>query len=445
MSLQKFVHLWGRKPAISLLATFLLVIAIGTALLWLPQATTTGKPASFPDAFFTATSATCVTGLIVQDTPTYFSRFGQIVILILIQLGALGIMSAGLFFALLLGRKPSLAQQTNIRNILDTEFVTQALRMVKLLIIFTIGIELIGALFLFYHWQGDVFYALFHSISAFGNAGFSLFSNSFIKYRADLFINITITSLIIVGGLGFAVLVNFWDSIRKFFTTKRPGRLSLHTKLILVTSIILIIAGTWFFYSFERGGTFSTYSHGEAILASYFQSVTARTAGFNTVNIRNLSTPSHLFLMGLMFIGGGPGSTSGGIKVTTFVLLLIMIVAIIRRQKEGTIFKRTISGETIRKAMAIAVISALVLISFCLVLTLTEKASLKDIAFEATSAFGTVGLSTGITPLLSTPGKILISMLMLIGRLGPLSLVFLLARATRLPRVGYPHEKVTIG
>lgn len=445
---QKFLRAWSKKPGLSLLVTFLAVITIGATLLSLPQAVAEGnKSLSLPDAFFTATSATCVTGLLVKDTATYFSRFGQIIILILIQLGALGIMSAGIFFAIILGRKISLAQQINIKNILNTRFTTEALRLVRLLVVFVLGIELIGAFLLFhYRWPGNFFYALFHSVSAFGNAGFSLFSDSFMSYRGDIVINIIITTLIVLGGLGFAVLVDFWDRIRQFFTTGRPGRLNLHTKVVLVTTIVLIALGAWFFYTFEQGDIFIGYSHRETVLASYFQSVTARTAGFNTMNISTLSNPSRLFLMVLMFVGGGPGSTAGGIKVTTFALLLVMIVATIKGRKQGTIFRRSISGEDMRKAMTITVLSLLVLIFFFLLLCLTEpQASLEDIIFEATSAFGTVGLSTGLTFLLSAPSKIIFVLIMLIGRLGPLTIAFLLAKTPRVPKIAYPQGKLGIG
>lgn len=444
---QKFIRIWTKKPGLSLLMGFLIIIAIGSTLLSLPQATISNEPLSFPDALFTATSATCVTGLIVKDTATHFSQFGQIVILILIQLGALGIMSAGVFFIIILGKKISLAQQINIKNIFSTKFTTEAIRLVKLLVIFTFSIELIGALVLFfYKWPNNFFYALFHSISAFANAGFSLFSDSFMQYRGDLSMNIIITLLVIAGGLGFMVLVNLWDWLRHFFKNKRPGRLSLHSKIVLTASIVLIVLGAWFFYTFERADAFTGYSSREALLTSYFQSVTARTAGFNTVNINTLSAPSRFFLMGLMFIGGGPGSTAGGIKITTFVLLLIMIISIIKGQKKGSIFKRSIPEENIRKAMTIVVLSFLVLISFWLLLALTEKgASFKDIAFEATSAFGTVGLSTGLTLTLSYAGKMIFVILMLVGRLGPLTLAFLLAKTPRASKITYPQESVGIG
>ncbi len=444
---QKFIRIWTKKPGLSLLMGFLIIIAIGSTLLSLPQAVTDNQPISFPDALFTATSATCVTGLLVKDTATYFSRFGQIVILILIQLGAIGIMSAGVFFIIILGKKISLAQQINIKNIFSTKFTTEAMRLVKLLVIFTFSIELIGALILFfYKWPNDFFHALFHSISAFANAGFSLFSDSFMQYREDLSMNIIITLLIIVGGLGFMVLVNLWDWLRHFFKNKRPGKLSLHSKIVLTATIVLIVLGAWFFYTLERADAWAGYSSREALLASYFQSVTARTAGFSTVNVGDLSIPSRFFLMGLMFVGGGPGSTAGGIKITTFVLLLIMIISILKGRKRGYIFKRSIPEENIRKAMAIVVLSFLVLVFFWLLLTLTEEgAPLKDIAFEATSAFGTVGLSTGLTFALSYTGKIIFVILMLVGRLGPLTLAFLLAKAPRVPKITYPQEKIGIG
>ena len=462
---QKFIWTWSRKPGLSLVISFLLVIIIGATLLSLPQATVEERSLSFSDALFTATSATCVTGLIVKDTATYFSRFGQIVIIILIQLGALGIMSAGIFFIMLLGRKVSLAQEVNIKNVLGVEFVTEAMRLIRFLIVFTFIFEAVGTLFLFLRWHGqfgsifnDFFYALFHSISSFGNAGFSLFSDSFIGFRGDVFVNAVISLLIIFGGLGFMVLTNLWDSIRSFFTpilqtkvlvrrftTRRLGQLSLHSKIVLISSLVLIIAGTWFFYSFERSLSFSSFSPKEAILASYFQSVTARTAGFNTVNIKALSTPSHLFLIALMFIGGAPGSTAGGIKVTTFFLLLIMTYSIIRGRKEYLVFRRRILREVVEKAMAITLISFFLVGLFCILLSFTEEAPLEDIVFEAVSAFGTVGLSTGLTPSLSILGKLLITALMFIGRLGPLTLILLLAKAERMPKVSYSHEKVVIG
>lgn len=242
------------------------------------------------------------------------------------------------------------------------------------------------------------------------------------------------------------VLANLWDWFRRFLKHERPGKISLHSKIVISASIVLIILGTWFFHTFERLDSFSDYSSHEALLASYFQSVTARTAGFNTVSVNDLSIPSRFFLMALMLIGGGPGSTAGGVKVTTFVLLLIMIVSIVKGQKQGSIFRRSVSDEDIRKAMTVIVLSVLVLVLFWLVLSFTEqRALLKDITFEATSAFGTVGLSTGLTFNLSYTGKIIFVILMLVGRLGPLTLAFLLAKTSKPSKISYPQERVGLG
>lgn len=440
-----FIH----KPGLALAVTFAGIIFIGTGLLLLPQATVSGD-ISFIDALFTAVSAVCVTGLTVLDTGTDFTFFGQIVILGLIQVGALGIMTAAAFFVLILHRKIRIGYQAALRRILDMDFMTESVRIIKFIVISTFIIEIIGAFILFFFWdlsqfswQDKAFYSIFHAVSAFGNAGFSLFSDNLTSFNGDVVLNIVIMSLIVLGGLGFIVLVDFkkcfWGIVRHNYGFRY---FHIHTKIMIVATAILIIIGAVGFFIFEKNNPdFSAHP----IISSFFQSITARTAGFNTVNIGALSSPSYLLLMALMFIGGGAGSTAGGVKVTTVAILFILVISFIRRRKEVSIFGRTLTLGNIFSAVAVFFFAISVLFPFLILLLYMENGSFREILFEAISAFGTVGLSMGITPHLTFFGKMFIIILMFIGRIGPLAIILITVRETENAIIKYPHERVVVG
>ncbi len=424
--------------------SFLGAILAGTLLLTFPAATTDGRGATFIDALFTATSATCVTGLIVQDTPTFFSGFGQMVILVLIQLGGLGIMSYSAFLALLFGRF-TLGKRGMLQDMMDED--RNVLSMIIYVFKMTFIIEFVGAVVLFLRWVfvfkdplQSVYISIFHSVSAFCNAGFSLFSNSLEGYIGDPLVNIIIMGLIICGGIGFIVVYEVTQRINK------PRRfLSTHSRLVLTTSALLVITGFIAFFFIEFDGAFLNYPVTAKIWGALFQSVTPRTAGFNTIPIASLSAISLTIMMILMFIGASPGSTGGGIKTTTFAILLLSLKNILQGKADIEVFKRTIPSTVVYKALAIVVGTLLLLMSVFLLLLAFENKPFLPLLFEAVSAFGTVGLSMGITPDLTIIGKLLIIILMYGGRLGPLTLGFALTRVLRREKIEYPAAKVMIG
>jgi len=424
--------------------SFLATILIGTLLLTFPTATVDGKGASFIDALFTSTSATCVTGLIVQDTPTYFSTFGQIVILVLIQLGGLGIMTYSAFVALLLGRF-GLGQRKMMQEMFEED--RNVLSMIFYIFKMTLIIEGVGMVLLFVRWIfhfDDVgqalYFSLFHSISAFCNAGFSLFSDSLMGFMSDPSVNVIIVCLILIGGIGFIVVHDITGVVRK---TRRA--LSPHSKLVLYTSAFLIVVGFFIIFFFEFDKALLGTSLPTKIWAVLFQSVTPRTAGFNTLDIASLSRVTLTVIIILMFIGASPGSTGGGIKTSTFAILLLSIRSTLKSEASVEAFKRTIPISSVMKAISLLVsVLILVAVIFFLLMIFEEKPYL-DLLFETVSAFGTVGLSTGITPHLSIGGKILITLLMYLGRIGPLTMGLALARSMRRGKIVYPDARIMIG
>jgi trk system potassium uptake protein TrkH len=444
---RKFSHLVRRvrinaPRAVAL--SFAGVILVGALLLTFPTATADGRGATFIDALFTATSATCVTGLIVQDTPTYFSFFGQIVILILIQIGGLGIMTYSTFLALILGRF-TLGQRRMVQEMMEEE--RNVLSMVLYIFKMTFLVELIGTAILFLRWvfyfktpSTALYYSVFHSISAFCNAGFALFSDSLSQFVSDPVINITIMGLIVLGGLGFIVV---YEIVNKARNPRR--QISAHTRLAVSTSAILILLGFFTIFFLEFDGALLRHTLPEKLWASLFQSVTPRTAGFNTVPIEAFSQVVLTVLIVLMFIGASPGSTGGGIKTTTFAILLLSLASTLRGKQDITVYRRTVSGGIVQKTLALLVSALLVVGVFFILLLAVEKRPFLPLLFETVSAFGTVGLSTGITPTLTSAGKMLVLLLMYVGRIGPLTLG--LALAARVGRAGsmYPEARVMIG
>ena len=424
----------------------------------LPLASNDG-PLDAVDAFFTSTSAICVTGLIVVDTGTHFSKIGQIIILSLVQIGGLGLMVFSTFFIMAFGKslsikdrfmaKESLLGQISFKNLFSV---------VKHILIITFSLEIIGALLLYIPLSRScdagfaLYSSLFHSISAFCNAGFSLYSLSLIKFSNSIYINVVMAGLIIAGGLGFPVL---YELRTKFFKkNNRRKKLSLHCKIVLITTASLLIFGALFLYLLEIKNPAHHNSHGITLLEAFFQSVTARTAGFNTIVIDKLTNPSLFLLIVLMFIGGSPASTAGGVKTTSLAVFLALIKSLYSGKDKVNIYKRAIPNEILYKVLSIIVGSIFLIICVNIVLQITEsgfcphnkvQGSFLATLFEATSAFGTVGLSMGITSSLSTAGKFILMITMLIGRIGPLTFALAIVRKENTQKFEYPEDSPMVG
>ena len=426
------------NPALSLLILFAVGITLGTVALKLPMATT--HTITWLDALFTATSAMTVTGLVVLSTAHDFTLIGQLIIITLIQIGGLGIMTFAILVFLVLGKKIGFKQRLTIQFALNQTSLTGMVRLIRVLVMYSLLIEGVAALVLtlrfvpLFGWVKGFYYSAFHAISAFNNAGFALWDDSLVSFARDPLIVFTITTLILLGGLGFTVLMD----LRHFPKRKR---LLLHTKLMLVgtvciTLIAVVLLGL---IEYQPGVPLPSQFY-----TAYFQAVTARTAGFNSVDMGSLADGSLLVLIVLMFIGGGSASTAGGIKVTTFIIILCTTFTFLRARKEVVVFQRTIRNEIVVKALALTTISMLwvVVVTFCL--TLSEHAPFLTLLFETVSAFGTVGLSINFTAELSLIGKLLIIATMMLGKVGPLTLLFSIARAEP-AKVGYPHEDIVIG
>lgn len=434
---------WRLSPPQVLVLGFAALITVGAILLKLPIATT--RPITWLTAFFTATSATDVTGLIVVDTATVFTLFGKIVILCLIQVGGLGIMTFAIMLFVLMGRKISFKQRLVIQNALNQSTSGGIVKLVRHVLLFTLLIEGAGSFLLYIYWGPKlgwgkaVFYSIFHTVSAFNNAGFALWTDNLSKWVSDPYVNIVICALIIVGGLGFTVMVDLWFA-------RHLRELSLHTKFMLLGTLLINAFAFVMIFALEYNNpaTLGDLSLGGKILGALFQAVTTRTAGFNTVPIGSLHHATLFLMILLMFIGGGSTSTAGGIKVTTFFALLLSVSKILRGKQDAVAFGRTIKNEIFMKAFALVVASLTSIFIAIFILTLTEKASFLHIAFEVVSAFGTVGLTAGLTPNLSDVGQIVIMCMMFIGKLGPLTLVFLLG-APEVKNIRYPEGKILIG
>ncbi|ULT54487.1 TrkH family potassium uptake protein [Neobacillus drentensis] len=435
------------NPAQILVIGFGSLILIGTCLFMLPVATHEhGHGLSFIDALFEATSAVCVTGLAVADTGTTFTLFGQIVLLCLIQMGGWGFMTTGIFMFIILGKRIGLKERLLLQDSLNVFTLSGVVHLVKRIILITLIVELIGAIILAIRWTYEmplkkaIYYGVFHSISAFNNAGFGLESDSLSKWVGDPTVNIVITLLFIIGGIGFTVIL---DIYRK----KSFRKLSLHSKVALLMTLILNILGTLIIFVSEFGNP-STIGHfglGDKLWASYFQGVVPRTAGFNTIDISQMTLSSQVFMMALMFIGASSGSTGGGIKVTTYAIIMFAFWTVLTNRNDVNIFKRRISWQYVNRALSIVVAAIIFNFIIFFLLTYTEKAEMSKILFETISAFGTVGLTAGLTPDLTPAGRILITILMFIGRLGPLTMAFALLRTQKESKVRFAEEKILIG
>lgn len=426
---------------------FAAIILIGTFLLMLPIAS--NSKTSFSDALFTAASATCVTGLSIYNTGTYWTVFGQVVILLLIQLGGIGFMSIITMVFIMMKKNISLSERMLIKESLGIETNDGLVRIAKHIVIGTLFFEFTGAVLLSFRFVPQynlkgIYYAVFHSVSAFCNAGFDVFEqgNSMMNYSTDAYVNIVLILLIIIGGFGFIV----WEDLLKFAKNRR--RLNLHTKIVLTSTALLVVVGTVMFFIFEHNnaGTIGNMSVPNQLLASLFQSVTTRTAGFCTVDQNSLTGLSKLFTLILMYIGGAPASTAGGIKVVTVFVIIVSAIASIRGEKEIVIFKRQIDNKYVLRSIAIIIISMTAIIVAIFIMLTSNDLSMDDIVFEAFSASGTVGLSLGITPLLNTVDKLTLVALMFFGRIGVHTVaISFLGRSTPVSKITYPHEKIIIG
>ena len=455
--MNSFLKNLSLHPAQTIMLSFLGVIMAGTVLLMLPFSTAGEATLGFINALFTATSAVCVTGLIVVDTATRFSAVGKTVIMCLIQAGGLGIMLFAFFTAFLAGKKLSLEQKLMASYILDRQDTRNLAKGVKFIVTATFCIELAGALLLFIAFRRPVggllraaFYSVFHSVSAFCNAGFALFSGNFAQFRSFAFLNFVIAGLIIAGGISFAVMLNAGGQLverfrRRFFDRgQRVSKLKLNTKIVLLGTLILIAAGTLLIYKFEHKAMLPE-STGTQYLQAFFQSVTLRTAGFNTMDISKLHLSTYALMMLFMFIGGASGSTAGGVKINTVGVIWGYVRSVFAGREQVVLFKNSVSKDQVNQAFLVVLLALITVFSGALILSMTESFKFVRVLFEVFSAFGTVGLSTGITSSLTGAGKLVITLLMFIGRLGPLTIVAALSQKIGRDLVKYPEAKISIG
>lgn len=442
-------------PANLVLASFLLVIALGTILLKLPMSTT-GGAISWMDALFTATSAVCVTGLAVVDTGTYYTRFGHWVILALIQVGGLGLMTISVALFQWMGRSVSFRQRMAMQDVFAHTPREDIFGLVRNIMLFTFGTEAVGAVFLAFRWSQDsplseaLFSGIFHSISAFCNAGFGLLPDSLMGYAGDTLVNLTVCGLIVIGGIGFPVL----HDLRKWFAGRgeKRVRLSVQTKTVLLTTALLIVSGAVIFGILERHAAWASASPSHQVLVPLFQSITCRTAGFNTVDITSLGEATLTMMIVLMFFGASPGSCGGGVKTTTLALLTAFLVSRIRRHRRVNLFRKSVPAATVSRSMSLMLLSiAIVVVVVFLILMESEgtgsdpRTSFLAHLFETVSAFGTVGLSMGLTPLMGNWGKFWIILTMIVGRVGVLTFSYIIVGAGAANGVEYAEENLMIG
>ncbi len=453
----KFISLIkGMSPSQVLVLGFIVIVLLGGILLSLPVSNNSGEPLRFIDALFTATSATCVTGLVVVDTAINYTRFGQVVILLLIQVGGLGFMAMATMIFLLLGRKIGLKSRLLLQESFNRFSMSGLVKLTKVVMGLTFIIEGAGALLLFLRFKqhmpvGEAAFAgVFHSISAFCNAGFDVLGKasgpftSIMSYATDGFVPLIIGALIVMGGLGFPVMAELL-SMRK----GRKTHLSIHTRLVLKITAFLLAFGmvAVFILEYSNPGTLGGMPLVHKLINSLFTSITPRTAGYNTVSIGALRESTALIIMVLMFIGASPSSTGGGIKTVTAGVLFMSLASTIKGDDTVEIHERRIPAEQVMRATAVVILAAVVVMAGTLVVSIAEKAPFLDVMFEVISAFGTVGLTRGMTPFLSSLSKFVIILIMLMGRLGPLTFVVALNYRKSLSKVKvtFPEEHVMIG
>lgn len=436
------------SPPQMLVLGFSGMILIGTFLLMLPIANHTGESLAFIDAFFTATSATSVTGLAVRDTGAFFTPFGQVVIMILIQIGGLGFMTMATLFALVFRRKISLKDRLILQEAMNQGSMEGIVRLIRKVLYYSLIIEVTAAMLLAIRFALDmpivraIYFGLFHAVSMFNNAGFDLFGqfHSLTNYVGDPFVNIVVMFLIVSGGIGFIVIADL-------ISYRKNRRLSLHAKVVLSMTAALIVTGfiTIFIFEFTNKSTLAPLSWGEKLWSALFQAVTPRTAGANTLDIGNMRQATQFFIIILMFIGASPGSTGGGIKTTTFAILAGAVIAMITRKNDVILFRYRLAQERIFKAVTITMLSLFWVIAIAMILSATETAPFLSILFETMSAFGTVGLSMGLTPELTEVGKLFICLTMFVGRVGLLTLAYALGPKKERELFRYPEGKIIIG
>ncbi|MBR3228237.1 MAG: Trk family potassium uptake protein [Erysipelotrichaceae bacterium] len=425
---------------------FLLLILFGAILLSMPFSSTANESTPFIDSLFTSVSATCVTGLVVKDTATHWSLFGQILILIMIQIGGMGVITLALGLIITSGRKIGLWERSTMQEIIAAPRMGGIIRLtghtIKMIVIF----ELCGALLLLPRFIDDfgvlngIWYSLFHAVSAFCNAGFDLMGirgqfSSLTSYYADIYVNVIIMALITIGGIGFIT----WDDIRR--NKLRFKRYTLQSKIIIITSLVLVILPAAYFFVFD----FKNLPAGQRLTVSLFQSVTCRTAGFNTADLRHMDDSGNFIMIILMLIGGSPGSTAGGLKTTTIATLFLAAIAVFSRRSSVRVLDRSLTNETVRNAGAILFLYMTFFIGGAIIISKVDDLPLLDCLFETASAIGTVGLTLGITSTLSAVSKIILMILMFLGRVGVLTLIYATVPAADDQLLKYPNEKIAIG
>ena len=441
-------------PSRILVLGFASVILIGACLLIMPLASMEGQSLRFLDALFTATSAVCVTGLVVVDTGSYFNTFGQFVIISLIQIGGLGFMTFSTSIAMVLGKKIGLKERILIQESFNQFSLAGLVRLIRNVLLLTVAFEFLGGAILSIRFLFDypidraLAFGFFHSVSAFCNAGFDLFGQVFGEFTSlthyvnDWTINLTIGGLIILGGMGFPVII-------ELFKYPQTRHLSLHTKLVVKITAMLLIMGTIIIFLLEMTNlkTIAGLDSSGKILGALFQSITPRTAGYNSLDMTQLRIGTWFILIILMFIGASPSSTGGGIKTTTFGVLLAAVIATIHGKEDAEVAERRIAKDLVYKAMTITMLALSWVALVTLVMSLMEPHTFIQLLFEVVSAFGTVGLTTGITPLLCDISKILILITMFIGRLGPLTIMLALAHANQANQavIKYIEDRIIIG
>lgn len=454
MDIRKKAETFRRKHPLSqtqyIAYGFFVLIMVGTLLLILPVSSRPGLRIGFIDALFTAVSASCVTGLVPVDTWSQWSLFGQIVIICLIQIGGLGFITIGVFVSIVLRRKIGLKQRGLMQESTSALQIGGVVRLAKKIVIGTAFFEGVGAVLLSvrfvpeYGFFRGIFYGIFHSISAFCNAGFDLMGNqvpynSLVSYYDDWIVNLVIMALIIIGGLGFIV----WDDLYR--NKWHVRKYLLQTKLVLIATSVLIFGGAFLFYVFERNGLMADMSVSGRILTSLFAAVTPRTAGFNTLDVAAMSDGSKLLTLILMFIGGSPGSTAGGVKTTAIMVLILYVYANIDRSYGVNIFGRRLSEDSIKRAAAICTINMMLALGASMFIMGVQTLPLTDVLFETFSAIGTVGMTTGITRQLLPVSKIVIALLMYCGRLGSMSFALAFTQQKRITHVQNPVENISVG
>ena len=429
---------------------FIGIILTGTLLLMLPVSSRSGTVTPFLNCLFTATSASCVTGLVVYDTWTHWSVFGQLVILTMIQIGGLGFITIGVFLSIILRRKIGLKERGLMQESANALQIGGMVKLARKIIIGTVALEGGGAMILALRFIPEhgilkgTYYGIFHAISAFCNAGFDLMGwqgaySSLVNFYDDWVVNLVVMSLIVVGGIGFLV----WDDVTR--NKFKVSKYMLHTKIVLLTTAVLLFGSAWLFYRFEQNNLLVGMNTSGKILTSLFSSVTARTAGFNTVDTAALTDASKLLTVILMFIGGSPGSTAGGVKTTTIIVMYLYLWSTIQRTYGANAFGRRLEDDAIKRAATIFIINLTLALAAAVYIMASQQLPMSDVLFETFSAIGTVGMTTGITRALNPMSRLAIIFLMYCGRVGSLSFALSFTQHKRVAHVQQPVERITIG